>query len=191
MKTRTTFAVATLLALAQTAGVASAQVSADETLTVAETGGSYRISVPVSHLAVTIPTGTFGISSDPQHDASNGPRYFALQDRTRGAMISGWLEPADGYKGIKPMWDGETTAWRQHQLPEPKNVTFLNVGKWEVVSYDLYVPGGNSAHLRCEWNADGTWIDLHISVTSKASIGVARTMAMNTLKSIQVADTPP
>jgi hypothetical protein len=191
MKSCTTFAVATVLAFAQAVGVASAQVSADETLSIAETDGSYRISVPVSHLAMTVPRGAFGISSDPQHDASNGARYFALQDRAHAVMISGWLEPADGYKGIKPMWEGETAAWQQHQLPEPKNVAFLNVGKWEVVSYDMYVPGANSAHLRCEWNADGTWIDLHISVTSKTSIGTARTTAMSALKSIQVVDTPP
>jgi hypothetical protein len=175
------------LAFASTASVAA---SPDETLTVLKTGGSYALSVPVSHLVMTIPCGDLATVDEPRSGASASPRYFHLADSKRGIVISGWFESARSYKGFDSFWKGETSAWVTNRLPAPKNTLILKVDNWEAAFYDLDVPGSNNTNIRSEWVQLGTWIDLHISVTTAEPLDTARATALTLLKSIRMTEVP-
>jgi hypothetical protein len=60
------------------------------------------------------------------------------------------------------------------------------VGKWETIFYDVDVPNITNTHIRAEWAEQGTWIDVHISVTTQEPNDVARDIALRVLNSIQV-----
>jgi hypothetical protein len=158
----------------------------EQTLTVTESGDRYRLSVPVSRLEMTIPKGAFSIADVPGRGAAASPRYFQLEDKARGVIVSGWFEPAAGFKGIDAFWKGETEALRRGGFP-PTNTKLANVGKWEAVFYDTEIPKGTNTHIRAEWVEQGIWIDVHISVTTREPIDVARATALRVLSSIRVA----
>jgi len=162
----------------------SAQSAA--TLRVAESGDSYRLSVPVSRLEMTIPKGAFSVAEIPGRGATASPRYFQLADHAHGVIISGWFEPAEGFKGIDAFWNGEAEALRRGGFP-PRNTKLTNVGKWQAVLYDTEIPKGTNTHIRAEWVEQGTWIDVHISVTTEESNDAARATALGVLNSIRVA----
>jgi len=118
--------------------------------------------------------------------ARANPRYFHFEDSARGIVISGWFEPDHLYRGIKQLWKSETDAWRKQQLPNPSNESFTKLAKWDAVLYDTKVPGGSNTHIRAEWVDSGTWIDVHISVTTTEAIAAARATAMDVFKGIRV-----
>lgn len=160
----------------------------EQRLVVAETADSYELSVPVSRLVMTLPRGQFSVVTLPGTDANADPRYFHFQDATRGIVISGWFEPSTLYEGMEPLWKSETDAWKKHGLPKPRDVSFSKLDKWDVVVYDNKLPGGNNTHIRSEWSELGTWIDVHISVTTTEPIDVARATAMEVLRSLRISE---
>ena len=173
------------LRTARHAGGAAAPPQSDEAaLTVTESADTYRLSVPVSRLEMTIPKGGFSLARVPAGGATASPRYFQLDDG-HGVIVSGWFESAAGYKGIDAFWKGESSALGRGRFA-PKNAKLTTVGKWETVFYDVDVPDITNTHVRAEWAEQGTWIDLHISVTTTEPKDAAREMALRVLNSIQV-----
>lgn len=158
----------------------------DERLEVNKVRGGYRLTVPVSRLAVILHSNHL----QRQPGGSASPRYFFFDDNSHGAIISGWFDSADNFPGIKPFWEREGGAIKDHQPPGPLNVTFDNVGKWQVVAYGLKFPGGKvtSVNMRAERVQAGTWLDLHLSMTSKLSTAKARARLVAVLKSIEVRE---
>jgi hypothetical protein len=185
MKTGPIFVAA--LWLACTAAVA--ENAGNATLRVTEAGDSYRLSVPVSHLVMTIPRGSFREREDAT-GINESPRYFFFEDETRHAIISGWFEHVSSYSGLEDLWKQETDAWRKTGAPQPENASFAKIDGWNAVFYDVNVPGGSNTHIRAQWVALDTWIDVHISVTTTEPIDAARATALDVLKSIQVAEAP-
>jgi len=169
------------------APVANAAPPVDEQLAITQTDDSFRLSVPVSRLVMMIPRGDLKAVHEAGSGGSASPRYFHLEDE-RGVIISGWFEPAQSYKGITRFWKGETDAWKKNHLPKPKDESIIKVEKWDVVLYDMKVPAGSNTHIRAEWVEAGTWIDVHISVTSAEPIDAARARAMSLLKSIRITE---
>ena len=171
---------------AVTLAITASATPAEQTLVTRLVNDHFELSVPVSHLVLIIPHGGLGPVDGPRAGASASPRYFHLGDPGRGLIITGWFEPAATYKGIDALWKGETDAWMHTGQPTPTNVLMRRIANWDAVLYDLNVPGGSNAHIRAEWVALNTWIDLHISITSTEPIETARAMAMDMLRNIRV-----
>jgi len=89
---------------------------------------------------------------------------------------------------IKKFWKGETDSWKKNHLPDPKDTSIVKIDKWDAVLYDMKIPDGSNTHIRSEWVDLGTWIDVHISVTTAEPIDAARAKAMGVLKSIRITE---
>jgi tetratricopeptide (TPR) repeat protein len=63
-------------------------------------------------------------------------------------------------------WEENIAAWAQKKLPAPADVTFKKIGGWDAVAYQIPQSSGSNSHIRAEWLAAGTWIDLHMSIAS-------------------------
>jgi len=156
------------------------------TLHVIEKNGAYELSVPVSPLVMTIPKENLSPQRNPSGGSANSSRYFYFADQKKALLISGWFESANGFKGMERFWKGETQSWGQ----EPKNVSFQQIGNWNVVIYDMEVPlpKTSNSHIRAELVQSGTWIDLHLSLTGEQSTEDSRTELVKTLKKILVVE---
>jgi len=157
------------------------------TLKVTESPNSFRLTVPVSRLTMTIPRGSFVHETETGVDS--GPRYFQFADSTSGLIISGWFESSDGFSNLQSFWDSEESSWAKHNLPAPKDTNFLTIGDWQCVSYSIDLPGVTNNHLRAELVRDGTWIDMHISITNRKSTAENRDLLASVLESIEVTTT--
>ncbi|HSZ85221.1 MAG TPA: hypothetical protein VK787_04275 [Puia sp.] len=87
---------------------------------------------------------------------------------------------------MKIFWEGEKKSIISNGLSNPADITFLSINKWECVFYNIAIPKMTNAHMRAELNQDGTWIDLHISLTSPQPQKNARSIIENILKEIKV-----
>ena len=161
------------------------------TLKVDELDQVYQLTVPVSQLFMTIPkdnfkpTKNFGVSAD-------NPRYFYFLDPQQGVIASGWFEAAASYAGFEKHWNAEKDGWKKSRMPAPVNETLFNADGWQGVSYDITLPDemGNNTHIRAYYAYANTWIDLHLSMTSKADIHSMRATLMSLLKRIEVHQRP-
>lgn len=176
-----------LLAMAFAAPVTTAEVPGENRIVIAETAETFQVSLPASRLVMTFPRGGFGV--DLIDEETDGPLYFSFTDPGSGAMMTGWFEPATGYNGIEALWKGDVAAWKKAGLPDPVNVEFVRIGRWEAVTYEMKLPERNNTHIRAQWTELGTWIDLHISVTTAAPIESARKAAQDILESVQISAT--
>ena len=166
--------------------IAFAQLAAqsnDSTLHITQTKDAYQLDVPVSKLTMTVPKG----SLESKKGGSGSPRYFYFEDKN-GLIISGWFEPAESFAGIKKFWDSETNEWKRRGLPEPIDTSFQKVDGWDAIVYDIKMPKGTNSHIRAHWVQAGTWIDVHLSLTSTQSSSELRAKLQETLKSIQVKE---
>ncbi|HSB21092.1 MAG TPA: hypothetical protein VLD85_13870 [Anaeromyxobacteraceae bacterium] len=146
--------------------------------------GAFEFTVPESRLVVKIPD--IGLRRDDPADG--GPRYFKLSRSDPQLILSGWLEPASRYKGLKGFWESESRSPAFAGPLAPARVEMLHVGPWEVVAYDVVVPGGTSAHLRAERVQAGTWIDLHLSGTSGRPASTLRRELLEALRRVEVVE---
>lgn len=171
--------------------VASRAASPVETLQVTEDQGRYSLVVPVSGLTMTLPRGGLTQGSNTHGGSAAHPRYFFFQDKSGDSSViaSGWFEPQRQFVSAKKIWEDDTAQWRRKGLPEPTGVLFQKIGNWDAVIYDHSVPGGSNTHLRAHWVEAGTWIDLHLSLTSPRPIAECRAQLLALLKSITVTST--
>ena len=190
MRARLLLAAASMASAVFPGPPARAATPADQTLVISEADGSYRLSVPVSRVVMTIPRGGLEVVKDPNFGGAASPRYFHLEDKARGIIVSGWFEPAESYKGVESFWKGETDSWKKNHLPKPRNVSIERIDKWDVILYDMKVPDGSNTHVRGEWMDLGTWIDVHISVTTAEPIDRARATAKGVLGGIRISQAP-
>ena len=82
--------------------------------------------------------------------------------------------PAQGFSGIREFWESETAQWRAMGLPDPQAVSFARYSDWEAVIYDIAFPSGSNTHIRAHWVQAGTWIDLHLSISTDRPIAENR-----------------
>lgn len=176
------FALVACLAL-----IAQADEKRADAVAILETPETFQLTVPISRLVMTFPRSGFNV--DLIDEETDGPRYFSFSDPATGALISGWFEPADAYKGIESIRKEIFDVARKVGLPKPANDAVVPIGRWEAVTYDIAMPVGSNTHIRAELTELGTWIDLHISVTAAGSIESARKAAQDILESVQIAAT--
>jgi uncharacterized protein YbdZ (MbtH family) len=148
-------------------------------------GGPFTFTVPQSQVVVKV--------SDPSlrldDAASAGRNYFKLARSDPQLILSGWLEPASSYKGLEEFWQAESRSPAYAGALAPTRVEMLRNGPWEVVAFDVPVPGGGtSVHVRAERVQAGTWIDLHLSTTSAKSPTELRAELLAALRHVQVVE---
>jgi glucan phosphorylase len=183
---------AVLISLLIVAPCAAANAPKEVTLQVTELDSSYQLSVPVSQLIMTIPKGNFLQKNNAGGGSADSPRYFYFEDKKQGMIASGWFESSEGYSNFSKLWNDEKKSWQSNNLPMPTNETIFKSDGWEAVAYDIPVPlqAGNNSHIRAYWVQAGTWIDLHLSLTSKAENVELREKLTKLLKSIQIKQRP-
>lgn len=149
-----------------------------------------ELQVPASAVIVSFPRGDFAPAEDVRDGARHHPRYFHFVDATRGINVSGWIEPAKGFPGADRFWAGEMEALQRSGFPPSVPPAPLTAGDWNGMAYEVALPGATSdvvnSHLRAILIMDGTWIDLHVSVTTKAAAAEARAITLSMLQSISV-----
>ena len=157
------------------------------TLQISQTAESYVLSVPVSQIVMTIPKSGLTPKKVEVGGATAHPRYFYFEDKS-GLVISGWFEPDRGFKGVEKFWENETRAWKQKGISDPKDVSFLKIDKWDATIYEMALPSpkATNSHIRAHWVQAGTWIDMHLSITSELSSAENRAKLTALLKTIRV-----
>jgi hypothetical protein len=163
---------------------AAAVEGPSSTLVVTTLEDSIELSVPVSRLTLTFPRGSLTTVSEPLSGATASARYFHFYDQKRGLVVSGWFEPASSYGGFEKFWAGELLAMKKNGVAIREVAQVLEAGAWQAVTYNVDLPNGISANVRAELISAGTWVDVHISVTSKGPPGEAREQAVQFLRSI-------
>ena len=170
---------------------AGQQAPKEVSLQTTEQGEKYVLTVPVSRLVMTIPKGGLTRAQNSRGGSANSPRYFIFEDRALHLVVSGWFESDDHFLGIKQFWANEMAAWKRENLPEARDVSFEDFGSWKTILYDIAVPANGNSHIRAHWIQDGTWIDIHLSLTSKDSQTERRDRLRDALKAIQVSQKEP
>jgi hypothetical protein len=166
---------ALLLALCAASGTAHAQTS----------DGPFTFTVPQSRVIVRV--SDTSLRPDPAEPSR--PGYFKVMRRDPQLIVSGWLEPGARYKGIKAFWEGESKSPAYAGPLAPTRVEMSQNGAWEVVAYDVALPGGiTSAHLRAERVQAGTWIDLHLSTTSTRPAAALRAELITALGRVEIVE---
>lgn len=177
------------VAIAQQAP-APAPAPKEVTLEITEADGNYILTVPVSALVMAIPKGGLESNTNPAGGAADSPRFFYFEDKSNRLLISGWFESDEGFPGIKEFWARETAAYKRGGLPEPRDVTFVQLGNWNAILYDEDIRVGKNSHIRAHWVQVGTWIDVHLSLTADLSQKEIREKLQATLKTIRVTEKP-
>jgi len=144
----------------------------------------FTFTVPQSQVILQISEPA--LRSDPVGDAR--PGYFKLTRAEPLLTLSGWLEPAQQYKGLEAFWAGELQSPALAGAMAPTRVEKLREGTWEVVAYDVSVPGLVQSHLRAERVEANTWIDLHLSirVADPGKSAKSRADLLKVLRQVQV-----
>jgi hypothetical protein len=153
-----------------------------------EADDSYRLSVPVSQLTMTLPKGNWSPKDKSMGGGTSNPRYFYFQDKKEASLIlSGWFEPDRLFIGVSKLWEKDTQSWKKDGLPQPINVSFEKLGGWDTVMYDHTLGNLVSSHVRAHWVQSGTWIDIHLSTTTARSSVENRKALRSLLRGISVS----
>ena len=156
-------------------------------LYVVQQADSYVLTVPASKLSMSIPSRGLTQADPMTGGSTRNPRYFYFADEARGLVISGWFEPAGKYAGLESTWQSDQAAWKKNGLPPPADVSFGKVKDWDVVSYEQPLPGISNSHIRAHLVRAGTWIDVHISVTTRGAGSSNRQTATTLLDALAVS----
>src|SRR5262245_43922534 len=171
-------------------GTGAGGTRASQSIEIKEADGGYTLSVSVSRLTMTLPRGNWASVDKNIGGSTSNPRYFYFEDRKEASLIlSGWFEPDRLFKGTRENWDRDTQAWKKQGLPEPVNVSFEKLGRWDAVWYDHYLGKAVvSSHLRAHWVQAGTWIDVHLSTTNNKSSAENRKRLKSLLEGISITE---
>ena len=151
----------------------------------AQGAGPFTFTVPQSQVIVKVSD----TSLRPDSAEPSRPGYFKVARREPQLIVSGWLEPGARYKGLKAFWESESKSPAFAGPLAPTRIELTQNGAWEVVAYDIVLPGGiTSAHLRAERVQAGTWIDLHLSTTSAKPPATLRAELMAALGEVEVVE---
>jgi len=161
----------------------------NESIEIKDAGESYSLSVPVSRLTMTLPKGNWSRVVKSTGGSTDNPRYFYFEDKKEASLIlSGWFEPDRLFTGTRDLWEKDTQSWKKRGLPEPGNVAFERVGRWDTVMYDHPFGKAVNSHIRAHWVQSGTWIDLHISTTTFKSSAENRRKLRSVLGGISISE---
>jgi hypothetical protein len=184
------FAIALLAAACST----STAPRSDEAIQISESGKVFTLSVPVSQLTMTLPKGNwFRKDKSALGGGTVNPRYFYFEDANEESLIlSGWFEPDRLYSGsAAKQWTKDAAALKKTPAPDPVNVSYEKIGGWDTVMYDHMLDQVVSSHMRAHWVQAGTWIELHLSTTTRQASAENRRKLKSLLRAISVAQKRP
>ena len=173
-------------ALVPLAAAYSANLDTSKRIAVSVTTDSIDITVPVSNLILKCPRASFVLDNSHHSGAASSPRYFKLEDKSTGAVLSGWFESAVGAGDLKKSWVAEMAELKRKGFGEPMAVEEGQVGQWRTITYGIETPSGSSTHIRASVVQSGTWIDIHLSVSSEAPAEETRGIVTDLLSSLTV-----
>lgn len=161
-------------------------------IAVSKRDGDFYLTVPVSHLAMTIPAKGLKQDAAGKRAGSQSARYFYLHDPGRQLVVSGWFEAAQDYKGARLLWLREVVQFRRKTGDKLKDERFTRIGKWEVIHYLQDTLTGKKLpraipNLRAHWVEAGTWIEVHLSLAENISREAADRELEAVLKSIKIS----
>jgi hypothetical protein len=113
-----------------------------------------------------------------------------FEDRESALVISGWFEPEQAFSNMKQFWSEEQANLIKQGL-KLQNIQLEQIGKWDVVLYDISLPGGRSSNMRAEWIQSGTWIDIHMSLTNVNSEAENRSALRDVVQKIVITEKTP
>ncbi len=158
-----------------------------DALQITQTEQAYVLTVPASRLVMRIPLNGLALTNSAIGGPTDNPRYFHFRDDTKQVIISGWVESDQGFPGLQKIWADEVTVSKKNGLPDAQRVTFGRMGNWETIAYERAVPNSTNSHLHAHWVQAGTWIDLHVSLTTNGSSQDARAKLESLLRTIVVS----
>jgi len=158
-----------------------------DALQITQTEQAYVLTVPASRLVMRIPLNGLALTNSAIGGPTDNPRYFHFRDDTKQVIISGWVESDQGFPGLQKIWADEVTVSKKNGLPDAQRVAFGRVGNWETIAYERAVPNSTNSHLHAHWVQAGTWIDLHVSLTTNGSSQDARAKLESLLRTIVVS----
>ena len=128
---------------------------------------------PAASLVASPAPGTSAISLRPpagfieaDFNASAAPGYFSYVRSADAVMLSGWLDQAAKFKGMRTFWAAEKASLESKLGVKIANESFKIVAGWSVVSYDLPIGATAQKNIRACRVYGGTWVDVHLSQTS-------------------------
>jgi hypothetical protein len=190
MRASNSISLVALIGLLSTDLVVAAD-SANPALVTTIGDDAIELTVPVSQISLRIPKGDLAPVEASKTGAQTSPRYFHLSDPGRGLSVSGWFEPAQAFKGFEAFWKGEFSAMKRSGLMPTAAPSAVTVENWSGAAYEVALPGlekSVNTHIRAELIQAGTWVDLHISITTQKPVADARSEALEFLKSIVVSE---
>jgi hypothetical protein len=103
--------------------------------------------------------------------------------------VSGWFEPAERFVNLSQSLPKELEALKKEGLPTGVHLEDQKVQPWrEVVTYEIPLEGGASAHIRASYVGHGTWIDIHVSLSQAGTYGDAEAAVISFFRQIQVTE---
>jgi hypothetical protein len=183
-------AVVALAASLSGLGVAAHQQPSDSTaLQITQEGDAYLLTVPVSRLLMKLPKDRWVYRKGGPDGSNANPRYFYFDEQSKEKLVvvSGWFEPDTAFKGLEAFWADESAKMTSRGLP-PEKVTFEDVGSWKTVLYGQVLEQINSAHMRANLVQGGTWVDLHLSLTSFRPLTESWNSLRSVLKGIMITE---
>ena len=180
-KTRT----AVLALCLAVAGCEAPQMPAESRIAIVEQAANYDVTVPRSLVTLQVPKADLRPGVGEPGGATGSPRYFILKGDE--LIVSGWFEPARLYPGpVEASLRGEFAALVKAGFAAPTNIEKQRIGAFEAVVYDVKLPVGDAAHVRATYLDKDTWIDLHVSVSSKRSPAVLRAEVVELVRRLAV-----
>jgi hypothetical protein len=144
--------------------------------------GPFTFTVPASRVAVKVADASLVADAA----VANRPNYFKLTRRAPLLIVSGWLEPAERYKGLDALWEAENRSPVYAGPLAPTRMEKLREGPWDVLAYDVALPVGTQSNLRAERVVAGTWVDLHLSTASAGAPATLRAELRAALRKVEV-----
>ena len=136
----------------------------------------HELSGSASRLVLKLPKDAIGPHDfrDASPEMQN-PRYFKFSSNAFGGMmVSGRFEPAALFTGLNNFWGDELAAWKRVRIPAPTSVHFETLNGWELICYEIPARDAASYHVLAEFVRDGTWLDLHVSITAARPVANLR-----------------
>jgi len=159
-----------------------------DAIQITRTDTHYVLTVPLSRLVMQFPKGDLVLTDRDMGGETGSPRYFYFQGRESSLIVSGWFASQERFVGVRKFWADEVASAKQRGLPQPQNVTFSKKGGWETVAFEFPPSDFTNTHLRAHWVQAGTWIDLHLSLTSRQPVREARERLVGLLDSMSVRE---
>jgi len=137
---------------------------------------SYTIATIASKVSLVVPKGRLVQHTRDTSGNEYPPHYFYLSDLSdpaRTLILSGWFEKASQFPGIDEYWRQTLASDAAKGLPRRVDVRFSKDRGADVIEYQVVLPelsGRTNSHLIAHWVEEGTWVELHASLTSKLPV---------------------